>query len=129
MPRRKRIKPSEVLAAAQVEANHFDLSELAHEYVAKMGGVKMFVAEHVQEYQASKQGTIARYKLWDSMVRIVLRAAEQQAPQTEAGDMSDDELHEAMLSELEKRGMVVEEEDTELEEDTADAPRQATQGI
>jgi hypothetical protein len=122
VPKRQRAKASEVLAAAEVEARSFDLSELAHAFVSGFGGVEAFASACMQEYRASKPGTIARYKLLDSMTRIIVRAAEKAAPQTEAGNLSDEELHEALVSELKRRHIVVEESDEQPQEEVFEVP-------
>lgn len=109
----RRIKPSELFSASKIESKRFDISELAHEFVEQFGGVHKFVQEYMHEFRTSKPGTIVRYRLFDGCMKVILRAAEANKPQTEIGNLSDDELQGALIAALKLRDVPIDDEEEE----------------
>lgn len=108
MPRMAAKKPkttaADALAPILAAGKEISVAELAEELVAQAGGAKEFAKLYMTELkQGTKQGSVARARMLDGILKIVTSASAQNKGQGKTEDqMTDEELRATARRLIEK---------------------------
>lgn len=91
----KRRKPSEVIKVAEKAQQRLDVAELAHELMSAFGGAREFATSYFREFDEAPCGSIAKAKLMEGVLRIVVMANAKKGSDDET-NLTDEELDRAI---------------------------------